>query len=287
MIDTVIVGIEDTDEARDALRFARLFGAVEGARLHVVSVHRATVFYEGAAEIEAARAAYFDEMLQMAQAELGDQFEFHRLVEISPPAGLTEVAERIGADVVVIGSSHRGPIGRVLMGGAGSRLAAGSPCAVIVTPRGWSREGTTTLRRIGVAFNTSAEAAAALDFGLELQRGLGAELTLIGVVPEVIAAGRIGHTNRGFEEILREDMEELIGETLARIGSDGVGHQVREGHAADELAAASIDLDLLVLGSRGYGPLRRVLLGGTSVKVMRSSACPVVIVPRSVGRESA
>lgn len=280
-MDTIVVGIEDTEEARDALQFSRLFGRAEGARLHVVSVHRATVFYEGIEQIEAARTAYFNAMLDLARTELGDEFEFHRLIETSPPAGLTEVAERIDADAVIIGSSYRGPIGRVLMGEAGSRLAAGSPCAVIVTPRGWRRKGTTSLKRIGVAFNKSTEAAAALDFGLELQRILGAELILIGVVPEAIAVGRIGHTNRGFEAILREDMEEILGETVARIGSGSVGHQVREGHAADELAAASVELDLLVLGSRSYGPLRRVLLGGTSVRVMRSSACPVVVVPRS------
>ena len=40
-------------------------------------------------------------------------------------------------------------------------------------------------------------------------------------------------------------------------------------------------LDLLVLGSRGYGPVRRVLLGGVSESVVRHSPCPVLVVPRS------
>jgi nucleotide-binding universal stress UspA family protein len=41
-------------------------------------------------------------------------------------------------------------------------------------------------------------------------------------------------------------------------------------------------LDLLVLGSRGYGPVRRVLLGGVSESVVRRSPCPVLVVPRTV-----
>ena len=56
--------------------------------------------------------------------------------------------------------------------------------------------------------------------------------------------------------------------------------EVRSGDAADCLAEASQELDLLVLGSRGYGPLLRVMLGGVSLKAMRSSACPVAVVPR-------
>jgi nucleotide-binding universal stress UspA family protein len=40
------------------------------------------------------------------------------------------------------------------------------------------------------------------------------------------------------------------------------------------------EVDLLVCGSRGYGPMRRVLLGGVLRKLIRRAACPVVVVPR-------
>jgi nucleotide-binding universal stress UspA family protein len=68
-----------------------------------------------------------------------------------------------------------------------------------------------------------------------------------------------------------------------RVGVAGARAEVHAGYPPDELTRASGRLDLLILGSRSYGPIRRVLLGGTSVRVMRSSACPVVIVPRSGG----
>jgi nucleotide-binding universal stress UspA family protein len=54
---------------------------------------------------------------------------------------------------------------------------------------------------------------------------------------------------------------------------------VLEGDAASELAAASAELDLLVLGSRGYGSVRSALLGSVSRALVRSAACPVVVLP--------
>jgi nucleotide-binding universal stress UspA family protein len=57
--------------------------------------------------------------------------------------------------------------------------------------------------------------------------------------------------------------------------------ELLEGDVVEELAALDDhECDLLVCGSRGYGPVRRVLLGGVSRQLVRRAACPVVIVPR-------
>jgi nucleotide-binding universal stress UspA family protein len=50
--------------------------------------------------------------------------------------------------------------------------------------------------------------------------------------------------------------------------------------AVEELADRSRDLDLLVVGSRSHGPVRRVLLGSTSTRLVREAACPLLILPR-------
>jgi nucleotide-binding universal stress UspA family protein len=47
------------------------------------------------------------------------------------------------------------------------------------------------------------------------------------------------------------------------------------------LADQAADADLLVTGSRGYGPLRRVLIGSVSTPLMHSAPCPVMVVPRT------
>ena len=51
---------------------------------------------------------------------------------------------------------------------------------------------------------------------------------------------------------------------------------------ADVLIRVSEHLDLLVCGSRGYGPLRAVLLGGVSRRLTAEAQCPVIVLPRGV-----
>jgi nucleotide-binding universal stress UspA family protein len=60
---------------------------------------------------------------------------------------------------------------------------------------------------------------------------------------------------------------------------------VRLGDAAHELTALSGDCDLLVLGSRRWGPIRRLALGSTSEQVIRQAACPVLVPPRGAATE--
>jgi nucleotide-binding universal stress UspA family protein len=62
-----------------------------------------------------------------------------------------------------------------------------------------------------------------------------------------------------------------------------VAIEIERGDAAAELIARSGDVDLIVLGSRSYGPLRRVLVGGVGTKVIAEARCPVLVVPRSAG----
>jgi nucleotide-binding universal stress UspA family protein len=72
---------------------------------------------------------------------------------------------------------------------------------------------------------------------------------------------------------------ELVAEATASLGGDTTG-EVVVGVAYQELTELSEELDLLVLGSRAYGPVRRILLGSTSDRVVHAAACPVVVVPR-------
>jgi nucleotide-binding universal stress UspA family protein len=201
---------------------------------------------------------------------------------VTAPAGLTAICEETGASGIVIGSSAHGPIGRVLMGDVGGRLASGSSCPVFVAPRGYSRQGSAGLGRIGVGFNGSPESRIALDYATGLAGSLGSSLNLIGAVPLIHAGGRIGHTGIGYQQLIRDQLETSLTEATTAAGDSGleVSHELRTGDPADCLVEATSDLDLLVLGSRGYGPLLRVMLGGVSLKAMRSSACPVIVVPR-------
>ena len=103
----------------------------------------------------------------------------------SPAHALHDLAEAEHAELVVVGSSHTGRLGRVAPGSTAERLLHGAPCAVAVVPHGYRTRAEQPIRRIGVAYDGSAEATAAVAAGVELARALSAELEVIGVtVPD-------------------------------------------------------------------------------------------------------
>ena len=85
-----------------------------------------------------------------------------------------------------------------------------------------------------------------------------------------------------FLATVREDVRGALDKAVAALPA-GVEatEELLEGDTVDALAALDErEIDLLVCGSRGYGPVRRVLLGGVLRKLIRRAACPVVVVPR-------
>ena len=79
--------------------------------------------------------------------------------------------------------------------------------------------------------------------------------------------------NDSFEAMVRkadERMKEL----------PGVEGRAVYGLVGEEQAAFGDELDLLIVGSRGYGPLRRLVLGSTSCHLQRHARCSLVVVPR-------
>ena len=88
-------------------------------------------------------------------------------------------------------------------------------------------------------------------------------------------------TRASLESIARGRLELVVADLPG--GAHATG-QLLAGDPAAELARATEGLDLMIAGSRGYGPLRAVLLGAVSERLIRHSACPVVVTPRGVER---
>jgi nucleotide-binding universal stress UspA family protein len=229
---------------------------------------------------------YFAEAFEQAEVELpGIGFERRELRDVSAPRGLDQLAEAEGADLIVIGSSHRGKIGRVLFGSVGERLLYGAPCAVAVAPRGYAGSERLGKGAIGVAYDGTAESRLALDGAIALATSLGGKLRLITVASDIsfleLAPGTgseeyMEHVVRHYRDLQKQALTE-IGETVEATGV------LVDTIPAPGIVANAADLDLLVMGSRGYGPIRRTLLGGVSAEVMRTAPCPVLVVPRGAG----
>jgi nucleotide-binding universal stress UspA family protein len=205
----------------------------------------------------------------------------------SAAAGLHAQAVESNAALVVIGPSNRSGFGRVLPGGAtAEQLLSGSPFPVAVAPNGYaSQEPGRGL--IGVGFDDGQEARHAIAWAGDLARRAGSSLQVLAVhapLPfgNTVVSGAYGtHTvNQVLAQDLRSEAERLAEEL-----STEVSVEVPKGDPAKVLIERSQELDLLVLGSRGYGPLKSVLLGSVSSYVLRNAHCPVIVVPRGSGPE--
>jgi nucleotide-binding universal stress UspA family protein len=135
-----------------------------------------------------------------------------------------------------------------------------------------------------VAYDDSPEAAHALEVAAALASTAGAALRLIEVVepqpspivgPTTIYAGLQGEES--YREAIRHHLDEVAAALPAELRAQTV---LVKGSAAEELIDRAGVLSLLVMGSRGYGPLRRALLGSVSAQVLRAAPCPVLVVPR-------
>lgn len=136
---------------------------------------------------------------------------------------------------------------------------------------------------IGCAFDGSAEARHALRYAAELAARLGADIHIIGVHQPVTfgvsVSGTFGY--RSANDALREVLQAKLDEMRDQLDSGaGASTLLLEGPVAATLITQSANLDLLVAGSRGYGPVRQVLVGSVSRALVRDASCPIVVVPR-------
>jgi nucleotide-binding universal stress UspA family protein len=288
----IVVGYDGSERAKDALSLAALLRAEDGVVI-AGCVHLATG-PGGGKRVEPALADAARETLAEARNQIdADWLSLQPVLGHSPAHGLHVLSEEAKADLVVVGSSQRGELGRVLAGSTGERLLNGSPCPVAVAPKGFASDAA-ALRVIGVAFDGSQEAQTALHEGAALASELHGTLKLLTVVPPLdlfTGDSRLppDHSDAEIEHYRREEFRRMV-----ENGAKPIPEELRattvllEGHPAAEIVeTAGRSIDLLVMGSRNYGPIRRVMVGSTAIAVMRRSPCPVIVIPRGADTPSA
>jgi nucleotide-binding universal stress UspA family protein len=228
--------------------------------------------------------------VEIAAEALRDDYDVTTHVcQGSRPGALQELAEKLDAIAMVVGSSHHGPVGRVLAGDVAAGLLHGAPCPVAVAPRGYTDQ---TIQRIGVAFAATEEGRAAAAAGFGLARRTGASVELLSVVEPSAYTG--AYMVPGWVPPVAVDLDTLdrhaLGAAERAIAelAEGVRAtaEVRHGAVGPTLAEASESLDLLVCGSRGYGRLHSALAGGVSRGLAHASACPLLLVTRRVAPDA-
>ena len=290
MYRKIIVGYDGSDQAKDALALGKDLSETTGAELCVAGVSLVHPLLRGGADpLDREAEQQAAERLERAAESAGAAAQ--PVQSSSPARGLHELAEEIEADLIVVGSSQHGHAGQTLLGNVGVTLMHGSPCAVAIAPRGYAERGDRAISAIVVGYDASPESQLALEAAYELARACGAPVKLVAVAePPAVVYGKSGGANYGWEA-LKDTVEEQVRGQLEQgrtaVPDDiNVEATVVSGSPAETLAdVARTAGSILVLGSRAYGPLRRVLLGSVSRALAGSTPAPLIVHPRGMHEE--
>lgn len=202
----------------------------------------------------------------------------------SVAVGLEELAAKSHASLIVLGASHRTLLSRIVDEDPTLGVVRHASCPVLIAhPDEGATAPLAPPARIAVAWTRAAEAQQALSYAAELARQAGAALEVIHVL-EPLAPRLVPSLAPGIEHGQLADRiaaaEEEIRTALAAAGVDAADISVREGQIGPELARASAHDDLLVIGSRQHGPMRRVVSGSASAYLAHHGRCPILVTPR-------
>jgi nucleotide-binding universal stress UspA family protein len=211
---------------------------------------------------------------------------------------LVQLARSHEADLIALGSTHRGPIGRVMPGAMVDRLLGDAPCAVAIAPPGFGRPADGELgwrplsgdaedvgmRVIGVGFDGSAAAREALDIAADLALHNGGALRVYAVAPRLTTHPSPLDSQAPSVQAKAEELREQLHDAVAELPTEARALPVfLWGTPSIELvAAAENGIDMMVLGARGGGRMQRALYGGVSGTVIQEARCPVLISPAGV-----
>ncbi len=282
MYKTIVAGT-DGSRGRSAASLAQVLATATGARLVLVGVEcelPLPLLDTFAHDPEA-----FKLELHAVRDELAPGATVRVAVDVSPSHALRRIAADEDADLVVVGSHRHGRHAEVARGDDAMQVLHGAPCAVVVAPD--ELPACRELRQIGVGIDDSPESGVALRLALELARPTGARLKLLAVVGDAYAtpAGIVpaAHCAELHSPAVASHLDKartVIDEALGRCDDVTASGDVVVGDPVTALTALGESCDLLVLGSRRWGPVRRLALGSTSEWVIRHATCPVLVPPR-------
>jgi nucleotide-binding universal stress UspA family protein len=276
----LLVGYDGSDGGRDALELTRVLAEATGAGVLVVAVFPygpLPIPYEILEGEEAERAGL---LFEEAEERLGElPVETRAFGGGSPAAVMDDLAEKEGVHTIVIGSPHRGLAGRVVIGSVADGLLHGGPCEVLVAPSGYASEEHGPFRTIAVAYDDTPESKAALKRAEAIALDCRATIVVFTVsAPPAVVPGAAGYV-----PAVPPEAGAIVTRTVKsvdeRLAATGRALSGVPGPALIE-ACEEAGADLLVAGSRGYGPVARVLLGSVSKQLAHKARCPVLVVPR-------
>lgn len=271
----VLVGIDGSTAALDAVRWAVRVAVDRGAPLVLTSAVSASAFADVDDTTSDAVQRILDDAMSVARDAAGDRAltvssESHH----GTPAGVL-VERSADASLIVVGTRGLGEFTGGLSGSVSSAVATHADCAVTVVP-------TTTSNASGpvvVGVDGTDNSVPAVRFAYDIASSRGVGLVAVHAWSDVDIPGEHHdawtHTS--------ENESAALAETLAGWADDYPDVEVQRVVVQDrpvrELVSRAADASLVVVGRRGRGGFRSLLLGSTSRALLHSVDVPVTVVP--------
>src|SRR3954468_8324857 len=288
----VVVGVDGSDGARAALRYAFLAAARRGAALDVVVAYPAGLPWRWDPAIDAPD-------VERVRSDLGvraDTFgaEVRRTtpgVEDVPVTVLTApgAAARVlvdsaeQADLLVVGSRGRGAVRSAILGSVALHVVGDAPCPVVVVHQG--AEDLDAGGPVVVGLDDCADAPGVLRAALAEAARLGTEVLAVTAYEAGDDWSDVVSPGAPSAEQLRAHVQRRIDAVVERVRPDAVGEgmpvvrtQLVEGAAHDVLPDRARGAQLLVVGRRGQSAVPRLVLGSVALHAVVHAPCPVMVV---------
>ncbi|MFE3461440.1 universal stress protein [Nocardiopsis aegyptia] len=288
----VVVGVDGSPAARAALLWAA--DEADRRREQLRIVHGMGLASKLGVHPLPDRAAVEEDLVESGRALLAESVDAARrarpevevvgvLAEDDAPAVLLDDARH--GDVIVVGSRGLGGIRAIMLGSVSARTSSHAPCPVVVVPdtdRPRRRRG-----RIVVGVDGSDSSHRALRFGLREALVSESEVMVVNSwevpLPADVDSAAVD-AQSVHEEVFDRQSEEVVAGVLAEVIDDSTEHleisAVRmQANPVEALLKAGEDADLIVVGSRGRGGVRGLVMGSVSQGVLHHARVPVAVLP--------
>jgi nucleotide-binding universal stress UspA family protein len=288
---TMVVGFAPDGRGRAVLHLAAMLARSGGEDLVVCAVVPSP-WPPSPAKVDAEYQDYLqgaaENALSRARARLPSDVpsSYEVLHARSAPAGLLDMAEKVDASMIVVGSAAEGGSGMVAVGSTSARLLHSSHVPIALAPRGFRVGEGARVERVTVAFGGSHEDLVVATASVAARIGTSLRVASFAVRPRPPYTAGVGR--EADDSMTEQWVAEISAAAKAVASGDAecvVGHGEDWGEALEDIPWH--DGDVLVVGSSSIGPIARVFLGSRATKIVRHSPVPVVVVPRGRAEELA
>ncbi|MEM6456946.1 MAG: universal stress protein [Acidobacteriota bacterium] len=297
-IERILVPMDFSDDAHEALRHAIALAEHHGAEIHLL--HVVVLLGQDPPDATAVATPYLADAMSRMEEDAASQLRtlvadqaagaitilerFRR--DIAPGPAILADAARESIDLIVMGTHGRRGVRRFLLGSVTEEVVRQAPCPVLTVRRDEAAPRTLPeIAKIVVPYDFSDDAERALQTALELPTADTHQVDLVHVVeppmdPDVYVPLHDRYQAYHFSA-LAEEVRKAMGK---RLNALDLGSAPIETHVLHESAPTGVtdfarehEADLIVIASHGLTGLRRFLLGSVTEKVLRLAHCPVLV----------